>query len=398
MVDVDDLAEPDLVRVLDDVRAAQRCLDGLAVRVGARCDRLAASGEAAPPVDVLRGAGRVGSGQARREAGRVEAAVGIDGVADVLSRGDTTGEHVDVLVREWIRLDEAQRARFDTDVLLGEACRLPVETFRRVVKRHADAAVGDHGLADTVARQQASEFRHWFDASTGLGRFAGSLDPERYEMLCNRIEQRMTAMAADGGGEPVNKNPALAARALVDLVAGRAGRAGAPSITVLVDEQTLRSGPHVGSVIETENGVPLAPESVSRLCCDATLRRVVVDSRGVPIDVGRRHRTATDAQWAALRAMYPACAWDGCTAPVAWCQAHHILEWERGGATDLRNLVPFCHRHHHRVHEGRWRIRLLADRTLRIHRADGTHLTDTPAPCRQPIPAVANAPPRGGGP
>ncbi|MGH1490502.1 MAG: hypothetical protein ACRBK7_14125, partial [Acidimicrobiales bacterium] len=44
---------------------------------------------------------------------------------------------------------------------------------------------------------------------------------------------------------------------------------------------------------------------------------------------------ATDAQWAAIKAIYPSCAWDGCSAPIGWCQAHHIHEWENGGVTDL---------------------------------------------------------------
>ena len=286
LVRVDGLTESELGQVLDAVRAAQRCLDGLAVRVGARCDQLAVGGDAAPVADTLRSAGQVSAEQARREAARVDAAARIPGVGDALSRGETTGEHVDVLARAWARLDDQQRTRFDTDHLLQEAGRVPVETYRRLVKRHTDTAVGDHGLTDTLARQQRSEFRHWYDHHTGMGRFTGALDPERYETLCNAVEHRMTAIAA-GGGEPVAKNPALAAQALVDLVTGQSRRSGLPSITVIVDEQTLRTGPHGQSVAETENGHHLPLETVSRLCCDATLRRVVFDERRVPIDVGR---------------------------------------------------------------------------------------------------------------
>jgi len=103
----------------------------------------------------------------------------------------------------------------------------------------------------------------------------------------------------------------------------------------------------------------------------------VIDKRGVPIDVGRSARTATDGQWAALKAIYSSCGWKDCDRPVSWCQAHHIREWDPGGLTDLENLVPLCNRHHHAVHEGKWSIRLLPDRTLRTRRPDNQHWADT---------------------
>lgn len=165
-----------------------------------------------------------------------------------------------------------------------------------------------------------------------------------------------------------------------------------PSITVVVDGDTAVGDTSFGdaavrgvsgqSVCETENGRPLAPETVARLCCDAVIRRVVLDSRSVPIDVGRKYRTATDAQWAALKASYSSCAWGGCTAPISWCQAHHIRPWEDGGKTDLVNLVPLCFEHHHRVHEGMWHIKLQPDRSLEVRRPDGSHHGTVPPPKR----------------
>jgi hypothetical protein len=113
---------------------------------------------------------------------------------------------------------------------------------------------------------------------------------------------------------------------------------------------------------------------------------VVVDEHDQPLSVGRRHRTATDAQWAALRTVYRSCAWDGCDRPLNHCQAHHITEWNRGGPTDLANLVPLCTHHHHLVHEGRWRIKLLPNRSLHITRPDGRDHATTSPPTRTPPP------------
>ena len=352
------------------------------MRIGARSNQLAEAGRAAPAEEFIRDAGAVGSRVARREAARAKAGQSIAGLGDAVSSGQTSGEHVDALARHLGKLTDEQRAGLDLAGLVERSKDLPPETFDRLVKRTADAAIGDHGLGDTKAKQAASEFRHWFDQAAGMGRFAGSLDPERYEALTNAVDHQMSALAA-ASGETVAKTKNLAATALVALALnGGDARRRLPSVAVVVDERTLRAGAHAGSVAQTAAGHDLPPESIARLCCDATLRRVTLDDRGIPVNVGRKYRTATDAQWTALNAIYSTCAWDGCTAPISWCQAHHIRPWEHGGPTDLNNLLPLCSRHHHRVHEGQWNIKLKPDRSLQIHRPDGALAATVPTPMR----------------
>ncbi len=374
-VDVSDFVEAELASLLVVVRAAQRCLDGLVMRIGSRCEELAADSGAVSVEEFVRGDGAIGSGQARAEAARTVATGTIDGLGEALSAGETSGAHVDSIARHTKRLDENRRAGFDFAELVDKAKELPVETFDRLVKRRVEAANGDHGLRDAKAKRAASEFRHWFDRNAGMGRFSGSLDPERYEALTTVIEQH-TATIAARSGEPVTKNANSAACALVELVTStgsRDSRNRLPHVTVIVDHDTVVHGPGEDSLRQTQNGHDLPPETVARLCCDAVIRRVGLDGSGVPINVGRKYRTATDAQWAAIKAVHACCAWDGCDAPINWCQAHHIRVWEMGGPTDLDNLVPLCFRHHHRVHEGLWTMKLLPDRSLKIYRPDGTH-------------------------
>lgn len=379
--------EASLRTVLAEVRTAQRCLEGLAIRIAGRSNELAALGRAAPAAETMRADGAVAARQARREAARATLAAEVPGVEAAVMFGHISGDHVDSLARHRSRLSEEQRADLDVEPLLDRASGLPAETFDRLVKRQVDKLIADHGLADTVTKQAASEFRHWFDRDSGMGRFVGALDPERYEVLTNAIDHRMATLAAAAGSE-VRKNRNLAAEALIGLVAA-AGVGGTqdtrgrlPSILVVVDHKTAASGPHPGSICQTEQGHDLAPESLARLCCDATLRKVTLDERQIPIDVGRRHRTATDRQWAALKTMHSTCAWHACPTPISWCQAHHIHEWERGGRTDLGNLVPLCSSHHHRVHEGQWRLTLLPDRSLKIWRPDGSLDKTVPTPMR----------------
>ena len=50
------------------------------------------------------------------------------------------------------------------------------------------------------------------------------------------------------------------------------------------------------------------------------------------------------------------CTFPGCGAR-RFTQAHHIVWWERGGATDLDNLVLVCSFHHKLVHEYGWGLK-----------------------------------------
>ena len=101
---------------------------------------------------------------------------------------------------------------------------------------------------------------------------------------------------------------------------------------------------------------------------------VVLGGEGRPLDVGRAHRLATPVQRIALRAMYRTCAIDGCDRHFDACHIHHIVEWDEFGLTDIDNLVPVCSFHHHRAHEGRWRLQLDAStRQLTVTLPDGSY-------------------------
>ena len=61
-------------------------------------------------------------------------------------------------------------------------------------------------------------------------------------------------------------------------------------------------------------------------------------------------------------------------------QAHHIRWWERGGRTDLNNLVLLCFFHHRLVHEHGWSLTREADGAVEWFHPDGTRYRAGPAP------------------
>ena len=100
----------------------------------------------------------------------------------------------------------------------------------------------------------------------------------------------------------------------------------------------------------TQGGSLIAPETVRRLACDANVIPTVLGSRGEILEQGRSTRLATPGQLAALWLRDAGCSFPGCTTPAHWCDAHHLVHWADGGASDLTNLALLCGRHHSVVH------------------------------------------------
>ncbi len=384
-VQVAGLGEKDLKGLLGSVRRVQAGVDALIWRVGAEADRLAAQGHSAPAEELLASGGQVRTSTARKDAARSRTIAEMPGLGQAAASGQVSLDHVDSLARRLKPLTDDERERLDGERLIQKAATVPPDRFDRIVRNEVDRTRQDHGLKDAMQKRAGSEFNHWFDNKTGMGKFSGQLDPERYEALSNAIDQH-TKTLANVEGREVGKNSNLAAAALVELVTNSHKRSSnLPHISVVVDYKTMSTGPHARSIRETGNGHSLPPETIERFSCDATLQRVATDHRGVPINVGRKYRTATTAQWTALRSVYSTCAWAGCGRALTWCQLHHITEWRNDGTTDLDNLVPLCGTHHHRVHEGQWSIKLKPDdRRLQIYKPSGQLHTTTDPPNRLP--------------
>jgi hypothetical protein len=90
--------------------------------------------------------------------------------------------------------------------------------------------------------------------------------------------------------------------------------------------------------------------------------------------------------------MYATCAHPHCEIGFDRCRIHHIdWWWEHHRSTDLENLIPLCEKHHHRVHEGQWKLSIAPDRTVTWVRPDGTREHTGPSINRsvQPVEQVS---------
>ncbi len=100
---------------------------------------------------------------------------------------------------------------------------------------------------------------------------------------------------------------------------------------------------------ETNDGTPVDPFDMLAAATIGNVRRVVLDSAGVIVNMGRKQRLFNGALRDAVRMQSKWCTWGGCDRPGKHCEADHLLPWANAGPTDSRNGGPLC------GHHNRWK-------------------------------------------
>jgi len=96
---------------------------------------------------------------------------------------------------------------------------------------------------------------------------------------------------------------------------------------------------------ETTDGITVAPIELPTAQLAGHVRRVVLDSSSVVIDMGRRMRLFTGNARIAAHLGTMRCIWPGCQIPASRCQTDHLTDWANGGRTSPRDGGPCCPRH-----------------------------------------------------
>lgn len=126
----------------------------------------------------------------------------------------------------------------------------------------------------------------------------------------------------------------------------------------LVDELTADPSTLLDRRCETESGIPVHPVLVLQAALTGHVRRVVVDSDGVVIDMGHKQRLYAGSPRVAASLLVRHCSHAGCDVPAALADIDHMDEWVAdGGATDQRNADVRCGKHDRFKHRERWRSR-----------------------------------------
>ena len=437
-VDVARVSAAGCSNLLLDVRRVRGWLDAFEARVTTRVDELAAAGSGASSVDLHTRCSGDSVADGLKKQRRAEVLRQAPSFGDALETGRISASHVDAFTAATANTtDDVKASLFDAqDELAEQASSMKADQFKRHLQATVRGLERSNGLERNQRQRNGTFIMRRLNMATGMIEGTFALHPELGNQVFRAIDAEVAAMIAAGekARDPefvdrtVSRNR-LAAEALGKLILGGQGlsRSVEADITVIIDARTLETGKfHDRSVSETGDGLELPPASVLRLLCQGLVTPVIKDRDGNVLFVGRTVRHANRAQRRALRVMYRTCAFEGCEVPFHRCEIHHIVPWERGGPTDLDNLIPLCSRHHHVVHELGWKLRLEADRTLVIVQPDGTeyartrpHLTqhhtqpgtdppgadprpappgaDPPDPAKLPRPAASKTGPPGSG-
>lgn len=198
----------------------------------------------------------------------------------------------------------------------------------------------------------------------GLARYILLLDEEGAAIVDAAVDALAKPRPDEGTGERDSRTPAARrADALLDLIQRAVGapdgvpRQAKTTVSVTIDHEVL-AGRCRGAGVTMEGEV-LTPGTVRRLACDALIIPVVLGSRGEVLDHGQAQRLFTRPQIRHLWLRDGGCTFPGCSKPAAWTDAHHLVHWVDGGATDIDNAALLCRAHHTVVHSNRYAGRVV---------------------------------------
>jgi hypothetical protein len=344
----------------------------------------------------------------------------VGSLAEPLRCGSIHGAHVDAVtgVLRTVRDEHADQFSAALRKLVDEAVtnRANPDEFARMLSKEARSIEKDGGESRFERQRRETALRTWTEKRSGMVRLSGTFDPLSGVLLNGRLQAAVAALFAEKTPstcptDPSSKADHLRALALLFLTAGGKGAAvdddlgphdewssfsrngpsrfGRPEVVVVLDARS--------ETVEANNGKPVVdwglPVELPQRTFEELFERAdvhpVITMNGVvlyapgEVNLGRSTRLANRAQRRALRAMYATCGVHGCAVKFDNCQPHHVRFWEKGGPTDLANLVPLCSRHHHLVHEGGWKLAIGPDRTVTITYPDGSIQTTGPPLLRQ---------------
>ena len=248
------------------------------------------------------------------------------------------------------------------------------------IRRRADLA--SRATAQEVEGVQRERRLSWwyFDEGRRFG-LEAELPAAQGAVVARAIQRLSESLPVMPGEKDHYYADARRADALVALASARISSDPDPDrATVVVHARLDALSGEAGA--EIEGGPVIGPETAQRLACNARVQVVTEDEGGDPIRLGRLLRVPSAAMMRQLAYRDGECRFPGCGAR-AFTQAHHIAWWQKGGATDLQNLLLVCFFHHRLVHEHGWGVRREGDGSVSWFLPNGTRYRAGPAPPRE---------------
>ena len=352
------------------LRLVGRCEARLAAVKADKVAELAQWRGEAHAAAVLHGDLKQSRGSAKRDVAFAGRLADLPGTAEALAEGAITPQHARAIA------DASAHTPVDEAELLDAAETEPADTFGRTVRDHVHERTAAEDLEERRRRQRARREAAIKQESDGMYTLFGTFDP----LAGARIQTALAAMAKTLWHNEDPRNRATPAQRHADALealitrhsngngnGAESGTAKAQRTTLLVIADYDTVAGQLASA-RLADGTPLAPGELLKIALDADILPALFDTKGQPLWLGHKTRTASVAQRVALAIRDRGCVI--CAAPNSYCQAHHVIHWEHGGPTDIDNLALLCSDcHHKQIHD------LGADL---IRQPDGTYSLEHP--------------------
>ena len=329
------------------------------------------------------------------------------------SRGDIGDDQLRLLLKLFLN-QRGRQALAESEpeseaMLVGYAAALTLRDFAQVCERWLAHVDPDGNIRDHALSRQA---RRVTNAQVGTGHVLTAQGDALSGDIINRIldaqaqaeldQDRADLVAAYG--DSADQHPlARTARqrrsdAMLRIVLKGAAAASSsasagcsePLVNIVTNVETLNavvqscygsSDPQMAHppatsermwLCQTVSGAPVAPADLLVAVLLGQIRRVVVDSVGRVIDLGRRSRLFTGGAREAVLLGGGRCCWPGCDR--VGNQIDHVAPWARaGGFTVPKNGAPMCGAHNRYKHRAQTTVVREVD-GWRHHRSDGSEI------------------------
>ncbi|MFM8650028.1 MAG: DUF222 domain-containing protein, partial [Actinomycetota bacterium] len=325
-------------------------------------------------------------------------------VGESMSRGELASAPVTRLAGLHANKRVSDQLPAFMETLSSYARTLPCDDFDRLASRWEQLADADGAhRSHEIAHEQRDATVNTIGATTyvdaRVGNSQGALIGEVFEkyvqaeLARDLAERDVLGLSPTSLARTSKQRRADALYAVFASAANQFGPSPEPLVNIVIDQTTyertlsaMEAGSKLGSLIqtgedvldtrcETTAGVPLDPVDVVATSFVAQVRRVVVNSAGVPVGLGRRSRVFTGGARAAALIRRRRCIWPGCD--ILTCDVDHRIPWVEGGETDVGNSDPLCRRHNRLKVHG-YRTHFDEDfRTTRVVTPDGRRLVPT---------------------
>ena len=290
------------------------------------------------------------SQQARREVETVSQFAAVPATLDALGAGEIPAAHGKQIAKA------ASQGPVDETVLVEAARTQDFGVFCKTVREHQHQQSGDDGKSLLEKQRERRTLSFFTSPDDGMFILNGRFDP----IAGNKIEAALAAEARRIRNKNTAENPKnltgfdqTLADALENLMStqGDTSKPQRSTLILTADWDILKQKMANTRLVD---GTQIPISEALKLACNADILPAVFNTKTQQLWLGRKHRSATEAQRAALIVRDKHCI--GCGRTPTWCHTHHIHEWAKEGPTDINNLVLVCTPCHHNIHDHGWTV------------------------------------------